>query len=70
MVDRFRKLKEEEKRKKSSKALADEEVQTLDSASRSDEDSDEDATDKVNAKFKFFGTVQCDIKMDPLLYLM
>ncbi|KAJ9178266.1 hypothetical protein P3X46_010165 [Hevea brasiliensis] len=45
--DRFRKLKEEEKRKKSSKALADEEVQTLDSASRSDEDSDEDATDKV-----------------------
>ncbi|KAF2321901.1 hypothetical protein GH714_004303 [Hevea brasiliensis] len=52
------------RRKKSSKALADEEVQTLDSASRSDEDSDEDATDKVNAKFKFFGTVQCDIKMD------
>lgn len=50
MVDRFRKLKDEEKRKKLSKAIADEETQTLDFASGSDEDSDEETKDKVNPK--------------------
>ncbi|KAF2300391.1 hypothetical protein GH714_012856 [Hevea brasiliensis] len=44
--DRFSKLKEEEKRKKTSKALADEEIQTLDFASGSNEDSDEETKDK------------------------
>ncbi|XP_022755751.1 inner membrane protein PPF-1, chloroplastic-like isoform X2 [Durio zibethinus] len=39
--DRFRQLKEEEKKKKVSKALPAEEVPTLDSASNSDEESDE-----------------------------
>lgn len=44
--DRFRKLKDEEKRKNLSKAIADEETQTLDFASGSDEDSDEETKDK------------------------
>ncbi|XVE59233.1 hypothetical protein DITRI_Ditri05aG0029500 [Diplodiscus trichospermus] len=43
--DRFRQLKEEEK-KKVSKALPEEEVQTLDSASDSDEESDEETKGK------------------------
>ncbi|KDP44219.1 hypothetical protein JCGZ_05686 [Jatropha curcas] len=44
--DRFRRLKEEEKRTKLSKALSDDKVQILDSASASDEDSDEETNDK------------------------
>lgn len=44
--ERFRKLKEEEKRNKLSQALPTEEVQTLDSASGSGEDSDEEDADK------------------------
>ncbi|GLU11635.1 hypothetical protein SLE2022_283680 [Rubroshorea leprosula] len=44
--ERFKQIKEEEKRKKSTKALPAEEVQTLDSASDSDEDSGEEAKDK------------------------
>ncbi|KAJ0021636.1 hypothetical protein Pint_32348 [Pistacia integerrima] len=44
--DRFRQLKEEEKRKKLNKALAEEEVQNLNSASDSEEESDVESTDK------------------------
>ncbi|GKV50186.1 hypothetical protein SLEP1_g56899 [Rubroshorea leprosula] len=44
--ERFKQIKEEEKRKKSTKALPAEEVQTLDSASDSDEDLGEEAKDK------------------------
>ena len=45
--NRFRQLKEE-KKKKVSEALPAEEVQTLDSASDSDEESDEETNGKVN----------------------
>ncbi|GLT65086.1 hypothetical protein SLA2020_375380 [Shorea laevis] len=44
--ERFEQLKEEEKRKKSTKALPEEEVQTSGSASDSDEDLGEEAKDK------------------------
>ncbi|XP_065866711.1 inner membrane protein PPF-1, chloroplastic [Euphorbia lathyris] len=44
--DRFRQFKEEEKMKKLAKALPDEEIQTLNSVSVSDEESDEETTDK------------------------
>ncbi|EEF31010.1 inner membrane protein PPF-1, chloroplastic [Ricinus communis] len=44
--DRFRQLKEEEKRKKLGKALPDDEAQALDSASDSDEESDEETKAK------------------------
>ncbi|XP_031268185.1 inner membrane protein PPF-1, chloroplastic-like [Pistacia vera] len=44
--DRFRQLKEEEKRKKLNKALAEEEVQNLNSASDSEEESDVESTNK------------------------
>ncbi|WCJ41210.1 Membrane protein insertase YidC [Euphorbia peplus] len=44
--DRFRQSKEEEKRKKLAKALPDEEVQTLNSVSGSDDESDEETNDK------------------------
>ena len=54
MVGRFRKLKEEEKKKKTGKALPDDEAQALDSASASDEESDEETKDKVLGK-KFLG---------------
>ncbi|XVF68733.1 hypothetical protein PTKIN_Ptkin11bG0025300 [Pterospermum kingtungense] len=46
--DRFRQLKEEEKKKKVSKALPAEEVQTPDSASDSDEESDEETKGKAD----------------------
>lgn len=49
--NRFKQLKEEEKRKKSTKALPAEEVQTLGSASDSDEGLGEEAKDKVDFKF-------------------
>lgn len=49
-INRFRQLKEEEKRKKLSKALPAEEVQTVDSASDSEGESDVGNMEKV--KFK------------------
>lgn len=48
-ISRFRQTKEEEKKKKVSKALPAEEVQTLDSASDSDEESGEETKGKVNS---------------------
>lgn len=47
-INRFRRLKEEEKKKKISKALPGEEGQTVDAASDSDEESDEETKGKVN----------------------
>lgn len=47
-IIRFRQLKEEEKKNKVSKALPTEGVQTLDSASDSDVESDEETQGKVN----------------------
>lgn len=49
-IGRFRQLKERERRKKLSKALQDENVQNLDSASGSEEESDEESNDKVRSK--------------------
>lgn len=46
-LNRFRQLKEEEKKKKISKALPAEEIQALASESDSDEGSDEETKDKV-----------------------
>ena len=54
MVGRFWKLKEEEKKKKTGKALPDDEAQALDFAFASDEESDEETKDKVLGK-KFLG---------------
>lgn len=47
MINRFRKLREEEKKNKLSKALSNEEVQTLASTSDSEDGSDEETKDKV-----------------------
>jgi YidC/Oxa1 family membrane protein insertase len=47
MINRFRQLKEEESKKKVSKALADDEVQTPASASDSEDGSDQETKDKV-----------------------
>lgn len=48
-INRFRQLKEEEKRKKLTKVLPEEEVQS--SASDLDEESDVESTDKVVIRF-------------------
>lgn len=47
MINRFRQLREEENKKKASKALPDDEVQTPASASDSEDGSDQETNDKV-----------------------
>lgn len=52
-MNRFRQLKEEEKKKKISKALPAEEVQALASEADSDEGSDEETKDTVSLSLSF-----------------
>lgn len=54
VINRFRQLKEEEKKKTLSKALPAEDVETLASTSDSDDDSEEETKDKVKFNFYFF----------------
>jgi len=56
-INRFKQLKEQDKSKTLRKALPTEGVQALDSASGSDEDSDEETSDKVNPKFQLLWVV-------------
>lgn len=49
--NRFRQLKEDEKKKKVSKAMTSEEAQTSESVSDSEEESDEETNSVVNSKF-------------------